>query len=166
MFRTAIPHVLARFIEALPFFFMATADARGACDCSFRSREHDASGRTYPCLKVLDASTLVFPDYAGNKLFNSLGNILVNPQIGCLHLQNCSLAVKRRLGRMQLAISIQQLPVQWQTIQRQARGVQAGKTGLAGNQGLGRPDIMLAIEPHQIHTIIIRSAFLIQLNLQ
>lgn len=86
MFRTAIPPGLARFIEALPFFLMATADAKGACDCSFRGREHDASGHPYPLLKVLDASTLVFPDYAGNKLFNSLGNILVNPQIGMLFI--------------------------------------------------------------------------------
>jgi predicted pyridoxine 5'-phosphate oxidase superfamily flavin-nucleotide-binding protein len=33
---------------------------------------------------VLDAKTLVFPDFSGNKLYNSLGNILVNPHIGLL----------------------------------------------------------------------------------
>jgi hypothetical protein len=72
------------FLESQPFFFMATANQRGECDCSFRGREFDASGHPYPVLKVLDAKTLVFPDYSGNKLYNSLGNILVNPHVGLL----------------------------------------------------------------------------------
>jgi hypothetical protein len=64
-----LPPAWARFIE---------------CDCSFRGREFDASGRPYPLLRVLDERTLVFPDYRGNKLYNSLGNILVNPHVGLL----------------------------------------------------------------------------------
>jgi predicted pyridoxine 5'-phosphate oxidase superfamily flavin-nucleotide-binding protein len=65
-------------------FFIATANDRGECDCSFRGREFNAAGQPYPLLKVLDAKTLVFPDFSGNKLYNSLGNILVNPHIGML----------------------------------------------------------------------------------
>lgn len=72
------------FLESQPFFFLATANQRGECDCSFRGREFDASGQPYPLLKVLDTQTLVFPDYSGNKLYNSLGNILVNPHVGLL----------------------------------------------------------------------------------
>lgn len=49
MFRNTIPHNLATFIEGLPFFFIATANTEGECDCSFRGREHDVSGRPYPC---------------------------------------------------------------------------------------------------------------------
>lgn len=84
MIRDNIPLAWAGFLEAQAFFFIATANDRGECDCSFRGREFNASGQPYPLLKVLDDKTLVFPDYSGNKLYNSLGNILVNPHIGML----------------------------------------------------------------------------------
>lgn len=74
----------ARFMESQPFFFIATSNNCGQCDCSFRGREFNVSGQPYPLLKVLGPKTLVFPDYSGNNLYNSLGNILVNPHIGML----------------------------------------------------------------------------------
>lgn len=86
MFHETIPPSLASFIEGLPFFFIATANTNGECDCSFRGREHDVSGRPYPLVRVIDEKTLVFPDYRGNKLFNSLGNIIVNGHIGMLFI--------------------------------------------------------------------------------
>lgn len=86
LFQPSIPHGLAAFVESLPFFFIATANSCGECDCSFRGREFDASGQPYPLLKVIDAKTLIFPDYSGNNFFNSLGNILVNGQIGMLFI--------------------------------------------------------------------------------
>lgn len=86
MFKRSIPARLATHIEALPFFFIATANARGECDCSFRGREHKASGEPYPLVKVLDERTLIFPDYPGNNLFNSLGNLIENGHIGMLFI--------------------------------------------------------------------------------
>jgi len=86
MFQSTISPGLAAFVESLPFFFIATANRHGECDCSFRGREHDASGRAYDLLKVVDPKTLIFPDYSGNKFFNSLGNVLVNGQIGMLFI--------------------------------------------------------------------------------
>ena len=77
---------LAGYIEKLPFFFIATANTDGECDCSFRGREHDDSGQPYPLVKAIDANTLIFPDYRGNKLYNSLGNIIVNGHIGMLFI--------------------------------------------------------------------------------
>lgn len=90
MFQSTISSVIAKFAESLPFFFIATANRQGACDCSFRGREYDASGHAYALLKVIDAKVLVFPDYSGNNFFNSLGNILVNGQIGmlCIDFEN------------------------------------------------------------------------------
>ncbi len=82
--RDRIPETWGRFLEEQPFFFMATANRVGECDCSFRGREFNASGDAYPLLKVFDPKTLVFPDFSGNKLYNSLGNILDNPHIGML----------------------------------------------------------------------------------
>ena len=84
MIRDHIPPTWAAFMESQAFFFIATANHKGECDCSFRGREFNASGQAYPLLKVIDAKTLVFPDYSGNKLYNSMGNILVNAHIGML----------------------------------------------------------------------------------
>ena len=83
MMRPSISASLARFIEAQPFFFIATASLEGHCDASFRGRNY-AQGKPLPVLKIMDAQHLMFPDYAGNGLYNSLGNILTNPHIGML----------------------------------------------------------------------------------
>ena len=86
MMRPVIAPALARFIEAQPFFFIATAGQGGHCDCSFRGREYSRSGQPLPALKVLDESRLIFPDFSGNGLYNSLGNIIENPHIGLLFM--------------------------------------------------------------------------------
>lgn len=80
MFRQSIDDETALWLEGLPFFFIATASAEGQCDCSFRGREAG------PLLKVIAPRRLVFPDFPGNRLFNSLGNLLVNPQLGMLFI--------------------------------------------------------------------------------
>lgn len=48
----------------------------------------DASHRGGPqgFVRVLDAATLEFPDYAGNRMFNTLGNLAANPRAGLLFL--------------------------------------------------------------------------------
>lgn len=102
MFHETISHNLAAFIEALPFFFIATSNTKGECDCSFRGREHDVSGQPYPLVKVLDAKTLVFPDYRGNKLYSSLGNIIVNGHIGMLFIDFQSRTRVRLNGRAEI----------------------------------------------------------------
>ncbi|GEO84823.1 MULTISPECIES: pyridoxamine 5'-phosphate oxidase family protein [Alphaproteobacteria] len=86
MMSPVIQTSLARFIEAVPFFFIATASPEGHCDCSFRGREQDASGNLLPAVRVLDRNRLVFPDFSGNGLYNSLGNMLINPHIGMLFI--------------------------------------------------------------------------------
>ena len=102
MFHEEITAKHAAFIEALPFFFIATSNTEGECDCSFRGREHDVSGRPYPLVKVLDTKILVFPDYRGNKLYNSLGNILVNGHIGMLFIDFQSRTRVRLNGRAEI----------------------------------------------------------------
>ena len=67
------------FIESLPYFFLATADADGQSDCSFKGGEPGFVRLTGP-------SELAFPDYDGNGMFKSLGNILVNPNVGLLFI--------------------------------------------------------------------------------
>ena len=67
------------FIESRIFFFLATADDEGRADCSFK-------GGAAGFIRVSAADELVFPDYDGNGMFKSLGNIAVNPSVGLLFL--------------------------------------------------------------------------------
>ncbi len=67
------------FIEGTMFFFLATADAEGRPDCSFK-------GGKPGFVRIVDADELAFPDYDGNGMFKSLGNILVNPSVGLLFI--------------------------------------------------------------------------------
>lgn len=67
------------FIESALFFFLATADAAGRPDCSFK-------GGVPGFVRVTGPSELTFPDYDGNGMFKSLGNIRVNPGVGLLFI--------------------------------------------------------------------------------
>ena len=64
-------------IERSPMFFLATADAEGRPDCSYK-------GGVPGFVRVVDDRTLAWPDYDGNGMFRSLGNLLVNPRVGML----------------------------------------------------------------------------------
>jgi predicted pyridoxine 5'-phosphate oxidase superfamily flavin-nucleotide-binding protein len=70
----------AAFVGESPFFFLATADADGRPDCSFK-------GGLPGFAQVAAPDLLIFPDYDGNGMFRSLGNILVNPHVGLLFLR-------------------------------------------------------------------------------
>jgi len=65
------------FIESRPMFFLATADAEGRPDCSYK-------GGRPGFVRVVGPGTVAFPSYDGNGMFKSLGNILVNPHVGLL----------------------------------------------------------------------------------
>lgn len=67
------------FIESAIYFFIATADAQGRPDCSFK-------GGAPGFVRVTGPSELAFPDFDGNGMFKSLGNLLVNPNIGLLFI--------------------------------------------------------------------------------
>jgi uncharacterized protein len=67
------------FIESRALFFLATADAEGRPDCSHK-------GGMPGFVRVSAPDELVFPDYDGNGMFKSLGNIAVNPHVGLLFI--------------------------------------------------------------------------------
>ncbi len=67
------------FIENCAMFFLATADIDGKPDCSYK-------GGLPGFVRVLDSDTIAFPDYDGNGMYRSLGNISVNPYIGLLFI--------------------------------------------------------------------------------
>ena len=65
------------FIRAAPFAVMATTGDQGRCDAS-------PKGGKPGFVKVLDEKHLLFPDVAGNRLFQSYQNIDDNPYIGLI----------------------------------------------------------------------------------
>ena len=77
--RTAFTDDDKTFIENSSYFFLATADADGHPDCSFK-------GGLPGFVRLTGPSELAFPDYDGNGMFKSLGNMLVNPHIGMLFI--------------------------------------------------------------------------------
>jgi hypothetical protein len=78
------------FIETVEFFFLATADAEGRPDCSFK-------GGAPGFVRVTGPDELAFPDYDGNGMFKSLGNILANPHVGLLFIR-----IGERPGRLRV----------------------------------------------------------------
>ena len=118
MFGTEFDARSARFVESCSFFFIATANDAGHCDASFRSTERGADGEWQPAVRVLDRSTLVFPDYSGNNLFNSLGNLLVNPHIGMLFLDFEGALRVRVNGRAEIVEDREGFGGAWSTAQR------------------------------------------------
>jgi predicted pyridoxine 5'-phosphate oxidase superfamily flavin-nucleotide-binding protein len=77
--RTAFTDDDKAFIEGAIYFFLATADAGGHPDCSFK-------GGAPGFVRVTGPSELAFPDYDGNGMFKSLGNLTVNPNVGLLFI--------------------------------------------------------------------------------
>lgn len=67
------------FIEGAIYFFIATADGQGRPDCSFK-------GGPAGFVRVTGPSELAFPDYDGNGMFKSLGNVVVNANVGLLFI--------------------------------------------------------------------------------
>ena len=70
---------MQKFISEQEMVFLSTADAKGECDASFR-----AGPKSF--IKVLDNHTLIFPEFKGNGVMASLGNIYENPQIGLMFI--------------------------------------------------------------------------------
>jgi predicted pyridoxine 5'-phosphate oxidase superfamily flavin-nucleotide-binding protein len=63
------------FIGRMEMAWIATSDGAGHCDCSFRSGPPGF-------VRVLGKRTVAYPDYRGNGVMASSGNLLENPHIG------------------------------------------------------------------------------------
>jgi uncharacterized protein len=65
------------FVRRMEMMFIATSDATGDCDASLRAGPPGF-------LRVLDDRTLAYPEYRGNGVMASLGNLSENPRVGLL----------------------------------------------------------------------------------
>jgi len=79
------------FIERMDMFFLATADADGRPQCSYKGGEPGF-------VRVLDERAVAFPNYDGNGMYLSMGNLAVNPHIGMLFID----FVSERPSRLRL----------------------------------------------------------------
>ncbi len=68
-----------QWIEQADTFFIATAHPEGGADASHR-------GGNPGFVRVLNEKELIFPDYAGNRMFQTLGNLAENPAAGLLFM--------------------------------------------------------------------------------
>jgi uncharacterized protein len=69
--------VMQQFIQRMDMAFIATGDGPGQCDCSLRAGPAGF-------IRVLDDQTIAYPEYRGNGVMASLGNMVENPHIGIL----------------------------------------------------------------------------------
>ena len=67
------------FIECMDMFFIGTVDERGYVNCSYKAGEPGF-------VRVLDEHTLAFPNYDGNGMYLTMGNILRTHQVGMLFI--------------------------------------------------------------------------------
>ena len=66
---------MREFILKQEMVFIATADSKGECDCSFRAGKQGF-------VRILNEKMLLCPEYRGNGVMASMGNILENSHIG------------------------------------------------------------------------------------
>jgi predicted pyridoxine 5'-phosphate oxidase superfamily flavin-nucleotide-binding protein len=69
--------VMKEFIARQEVLFIATSDKHGDCDCSFRFGKPGF-------VRPLNDKYLVYPEYRGNGVMASQGNITENPHIGMI----------------------------------------------------------------------------------
>jgi predicted pyridoxine 5'-phosphate oxidase superfamily flavin-nucleotide-binding protein len=73
---------MIEFIGRMDMAFVASADAAGECDSSFRAGPPGF-------IKVLDSRHLAYPEYRGNGVHASLGNVSENPHLAILLVDFC-----------------------------------------------------------------------------
>jgi uncharacterized protein len=68
-----------KFIEKQDMFFIATSDEHGRPNCSYK-------GGAPGFVRVVDDHTIAFPNYDGNGMYLTMGNLTRNPHVGLLFI--------------------------------------------------------------------------------
>jgi NAD(P)H-nitrite reductase large subunit len=70
---------MREFIAHQEMMFVGTADSHGNADASFRAGHANF-------VKVLDERTIAYPEFRGNSVMSSMGNISENPHVGLMFI--------------------------------------------------------------------------------
>mgnify|MGYP003334379228 CR=1 FL=1 len=76
---TQLAEAQAQFVASQSMFFLATVDEFGFPSCSYK-------GGHPGFVRLLNPSTLIFPNFDGNGMFMSLGNIKDRQKVGLLFI--------------------------------------------------------------------------------
>ena len=76
---TELAEAQAQFVASQSMFFLATVDEFGFPSCSYKGGHRGV-------VRVLNPSTLIFPNFDGNGMFMSLGNIKDRQKVGLLFI--------------------------------------------------------------------------------
>ncbi len=71
--------MMQAFIKEQEMVFLSTADKHGECDASFRAGEAGF-------MQVVNKKRIIYPEYKGNGIMASMGNITENGHIGLLFI--------------------------------------------------------------------------------
>jgi len=77
---------MREFMSRMTMAFIATADSHGECDSSFRAGPPGF-------MRVIDEKTVMWPEYKGNGVMASMGNISENGYVGLLFVDFFETAV-------------------------------------------------------------------------
>ncbi|KHF40003.1 pyridoxamine 5'-phosphate oxidase family protein [Halalkalibacter okhensis] len=70
---------MQEFIEAQEMMFVSTSDSNGKCDSSFRAGDTGF-------VRVINENMVMYPEYRGNGVMASMGNMMENPHIGLMFI--------------------------------------------------------------------------------
>ncbi|MBM7807519.1 putative pyridoxine 5'-phosphate oxidase superfamily flavin-nucleotide-binding protein [Geodermatophilus bullaregiensis] len=119
------------FVARAEMVFVATADSAGEADCSFRAGEPGF-------VRVLDERRLLCPEYRGNGVMASLGNIIENGHVGLLFIDFCGDGIGLHVnGRARLSENAELLA---------RAGLPDGVLAALGQQGGRRPECWVAVD--------------------
>ena len=76
-------------IEATPFFFVASGHGE-AMDCSYRGGEPGF-------VHIVGPAALEWPEYDGNSMYRTLGNIMRHPRVGLLFMRFDGVSLRARM---------------------------------------------------------------------
>jgi predicted pyridoxine 5'-phosphate oxidase superfamily flavin-nucleotide-binding protein len=89
---------MQEFVEKQSMMFVASSDAHGECDCTFRAGDAGF-------VRVIDSKHIIWPEYRGNGVTASAGNVKENPHMGVLFIDFVKDTVGLHInGKVQLQI--------------------------------------------------------------
>ncbi|GAE24980.1 hypothetical protein JCM9140_948 [Halalkalibacter wakoensis JCM 9140] len=76
---SSLNEMMQEFITGQEMMFISTSDSKGRCDSSFRAGEKGF-------VRIINDRTVMYPEYRGNGVMASMGNIMENPQVGLMFI--------------------------------------------------------------------------------